>query len=381
MIHNKKFFQKIEILRRAAEYEFPNPIAIEYFAWDCELTARLQSISDDLILKGGAATQLHLPLQKQRGSKDVDISTSLELSDIQAILDKCEAKFNDGVKFVLYTPKNPTPNMPLKTYFAHVPSEVDTNRNELEVKIDFLCKCPALKSEILNKIQTYAIETQAIKCSTAGTLTGDKLLSLAKGSIGLDIEENYPKQIYDVDALIHTCEVTEHFIDDFIKAIACLVDTEANYRRIKVETQNVLKDIVAAMQNYSLVDMPNGDKELKKNIDSFQQFYVNASQRTTRDEWSTKALRIKFLAELAFSLSEEKINKKDAVQLIAHCKTTEDALNGITGASVKDTRSKMLALHKERLENFKDLRGKSLQRVFWQILTIERLRQLESIVK
>ena len=176
MIHNKKFFQKEEILRRAAEYEFPNPIAIEYFAWDCELTARLQSISADLILKGGAATQLHLPVQKQRGSKDVDIATSLEVADIQAIVDRCEEKFNDGVKFVLHTPRNPTPNMPLKTYFAHVPSEVDTNRNELQVKVDFLCKCPTLKNETLDKIQTYAIETSAIKCSTAGTLTGDKLL-------------------------------------------------------------------------------------------------------------------------------------------------------------------------------------------------------------
>ena len=185
MIHDSKFFQKEELLRRAEEYEFPNPIAVEYFAWDCELIAQLQSVSDNLILKGGAATQLHLPLLKQRGSKDVDIVTTLDIKDIQAIVDETAQKFKDCAKFELHKPKNPTPNMPLKTYFAHVPSQIDNNRKEIEVKIDFLCKCPELNSETLSKVQTYALETQAIKCSTAGTLTGDKLLSLAKGSIGI----------------------------------------------------------------------------------------------------------------------------------------------------------------------------------------------------
>jgi hypothetical protein len=381
MIHDKKFFQKEEILRRAEEYEFPNPIAVEYFAWDCELTAQLQSVCDDLILKGGAATQLHLPLQKQRGSKDVDIVTLLELKDIQAIIDKTSEKFGSYIRFVLHNPKKPTPNMPLQTYFAHVPSQIDTNRKELEVKIDFLCKCPTLNSETLFKIQTYAIETQTIKCSTAGTLTGDKLLSLAKGSIGLDIEENYPKQIYDVDALIQTCDISEHFIDDFVKAIDCLVVTEASYRQIDVEGQKVLKDIRSTMQNYSLVDMPKGDSKLKKDIDAFQQFYVNGSQRTSKDEWSTKALRISFFTLIASLLLEKKLSKKEAVQLITRCKVADQALRSISGSDIPKIRNKILALQKEKMQDFTVLRGKPLQRVFWQVLTIERLTELESIIQ
>jgi hypothetical protein len=133
------------------------------------------------------------------------------------------------------------------------------------------------------------------------------------------------------------------------------------------------------MQNYSLVDMPNGDASLKQDIDSFQQFYVNASQRTSRDEWSTKALRIKFLAQLAFLLLEKKIDKKDAVRVITRCRAAEQKMSRVTGTKVKETRSKMLALQKERLENFNHLKGKSLQRVFWQIITVERLPQLETI--
>ena len=183
MIHDKKYFTRNEILRRAKEYEYPNPIAVEYFLWDCELTAQLQSICDDLILKGGTATQLHLPLERQRGSKDVDIVSLLEITDISKIIDKAAEAFKDCVRFELHKPLKPSPNLPLQTYFAHVPSKIDPERKELDVKIDFLCKCPELHNETLHEVQTYALETKAIKCSTAGTLTGDKLLSLPKAAL------------------------------------------------------------------------------------------------------------------------------------------------------------------------------------------------------
>jgi hypothetical protein len=88
MIHDSLYFTREEILRRAKEYEYPNPLAVEYFLWDCELAAQLQSVCDDLVLKGGAATQLHLPLERQRGSKDIDMVTALEIEDIAAIVEK-----------------------------------------------------------------------------------------------------------------------------------------------------------------------------------------------------------------------------------------------------------------------------------------------------
>ncbi len=35
LIHNAKYFTKEEILERARKYEFPNPLAVEIFLWDC----------------------------------------------------------------------------------------------------------------------------------------------------------------------------------------------------------------------------------------------------------------------------------------------------------------------------------------------------------
>ena len=74
LIHAAKYFTKDEILRRAKYYEYPNPLAVEIFLWDCELTAQLQVLCNKMVLKGGAAAQLHLPLEKQRGSVDVDLA-------------------------------------------------------------------------------------------------------------------------------------------------------------------------------------------------------------------------------------------------------------------------------------------------------------------
>jgi hypothetical protein len=59
-IHDAKYFTQEEILERARKYEFPNPLAVEIFLWDCELAAQLQDKCADMVLKGGAAAQLHL---------------------------------------------------------------------------------------------------------------------------------------------------------------------------------------------------------------------------------------------------------------------------------------------------------------------------------
>lgn len=381
MIHDSVYFTKEEILRRAKEYEYPVPIAVEYFLWDCELTAQLQSICDDLILKGGAATQLHLPLERQRGSKDVDIVTSLEEDDISGIVEKVTQTFKECAKFSLYKPQKPTPNIPLQTYLAYVPSKTDPKQNVLDVKIDFLCRCPELPHEILNSVQTYALETKRIRCSTAGVLAGDKLLSLAEGSIGLDIEENYPKQIYDVDALLESYDISTGFIDDFKKAIDCLTVTEASYRNIDTTPNEVLDDIIHSMDKYSLVDMLTGDAEIKEQIESFQQFYINKSQRKRKDEWSTKALRIRFLATLAVRLVDGKISNADVVKLVAECRSIEQTLNRVTGDAVPKLRKELLGLAQTQILHFKDLKGKPLLRVFWQILTLENIKDIKLLIQ
>lgn len=380
MIHHDIYFSKEEILRRAKKYEYPNPLAVEMFLWDCELASQLQVICDDLVLKGGAAAQLHLPLERQRGSRDLDMVTFLKRDDINEIIHRLDEKLGGSVEFKLHKPKNPKVELPLRTYFANVPSKTVPELGKLGIKIDFMCEWPEFPSLVLRKVQTYAVEVESIKCSTAGALTGDKLLSLAKGSIGLELEADFPKQIYDVDALLETSELSKSFVNDFETSIRGLTSIEASFRNITTTPKEVLSDVIQTMDEYSLVDMPTGKREIKQEIEKFQQFFVSRSQRRPYYGWSTKALRIRFLASLTCRLLNGEISDREAAQVLASCVNRERCLGNIQGKSIIELRKGMLELAQKEIPHFKDLKGKPLDRVFWQILTPENLEKLSSLI-
>lgn len=380
LIHAAKYFTKDEILRRAEHYEYPNPLAIEIFLWDCELTAQLKILCGKAVLKGGAAAQLHLPLERQRGSVDVDLATSLRKEDVEEVIRQLGKTLEGWAEFSRYEPKKPNPELPLLTYLSHVPSRVDPNREELEIKLDFLCKSPDLPHAVLRNVQTFALEVKRIKCSTAGALIGDKLLTLARGSIGTELEADLPKQIYDVDALVETCAVSAEFVNDMMTSIEELTKLEASFRRIKVTPAEALDDVVKAMNGYSLVDTPSADADTKKEIERFQQFFVNKSQRRPYYEWSSKSLRIRFLAILAQKLLLKEMAAVDVARIIRECKEIEASLRKISGDSVVDLRDKMLKLVQTRILHYRDLRGKSLDRVFWQVLSLENLENMKSLL-
>ena len=180
---------------------------------------------------------------------------------------------------------------------------------------------------------------------------------------------------------MESCDISIDFIDDFKKAIDCLTVTEASYRNIDTNTNKVLEDIMRAMDTYSLVDMPTGNVEIKQQIESFQQFYVNKSQRKRKDEWSTKALRIRFLATLAGRLSAGNISNSEVVEHILKCRNIEQNLNKVTGDAVQKLRKEILYLAQTKILHFKDLKGKPLPRVFWQILTVENIEDIKSLIE
>jgi hypothetical protein len=168
LIHAAKYFTKDEILRRAEYYEYPNPLAVEIFLWDFELAAQSQILCDKSVLKGGAAAQLYLPLERQRGSVDVDLATSLEKKDVEEVILQLGKTLEGRIEFSRYEPKKPNPKLPLLTYLASVPSLVDPKREELDIKLDFLCESPELPHVELHDVQTFALTVKRVRCSTAG---------------------------------------------------------------------------------------------------------------------------------------------------------------------------------------------------------------------
>ncbi|MHA1578476.1 MAG: nucleotidyl transferase AbiEii/AbiGii toxin family protein [Candidatus Freyarchaeota archaeon] len=53
----------------------------------------MQEISDALVLKGGAAVQLHLPPEIRRGSVDLDFITHLQEIELNQLFSELSRKF------------------------------------------------------------------------------------------------------------------------------------------------------------------------------------------------------------------------------------------------------------------------------------------------
>jgi len=380
LIHDAKYFTQEEILERARKYEFPNPLAVEIFLWDCEIAAQLQDKCADVALKGGTAAQLHLPLEKQRGSRDIDIATPLSKGDIAETVQRISQSLQGNVKFKLHKPKKPTPKLPLITYFAKVPSKTAPSRKELEIKIDILLESPILPTVVLNNVETFAVDVQRMKCFTVGTLIGDKLLTLAEESIGMTLKADYPKQIYDIDALLEVCEISKNTINDMVESVKTLTKLEASIRNMKITPTEALHDVIKTMDKYSLVDTSGGDESIKKNIDAFQQFFVNKNQKRPFYGWSSKSLKIKFLATIISECIENKLSESHAAKVITRSKNIAAKLNQISGKDVIEVRKKLLNLAQTKIPYFKEMKGKTLDRVFWQIIKSENLQDIESIL-
>ena len=381
LIHDARYFTREEILDRAKKYEFPNPLAVEIFLWDCELTAQLQNVCEDVVLKGGAAVQLYLPLKKQRGSIDVDIQAPLKESEVADIVGKVHESIGRYGKLRLHRPKKLIPKLPLVTYYAKMGTVLDLRgRNELEIKIDILLERLDLPTVMLKNAQTFAVNVRNIKCLTVGALIGDKLLTLAKGSVGMKFESGYPKQVYDIDALLGSAKISDQTVSEMITSVNRLTELEAGYRNIRISSNEALKDVITTMNGYSMVDKVGGDPGIKKNIEGFQQFFVSRSQRSPLYGWSSKSLKIRFLATLIKEHLENGLSKSDVARAIVQSRDIALKLDKISGKAVIELRKELLDLAETKIPYFKEMKGKPLDRVFWQIVTLRNLQDVESLV-
>ena len=155
---------------------------------------------------------------------------------------------------------------------------------------------------------------------------------------------------------------------------------EASYRKLHLDSNNVLKDIHESMEKYSLVDTAGADTDIKKNITNFQQFYVSESQRKPWYEWCVWALRIKFLIQILTVIIEHKITVNEAIKAYSTTIKTARMLRRVSGTDIIKIRRRLMELADRHIPYYKELRGKPLHRVFWQIVTIKNLDELRKAI-
>lgn len=381
LIHDEAYFSQETIRERARRYGFSDPLPVEFFLWDCEIAAQLQSESEDFILKGGTAAQLHLPVPLQRGSIDVDIVCPFKEQEIAEVLSRVHER-TPIVEFEKYTPKRPKKEIEMVTYLAKMPALIPSESGRLrEVKIDFLLENLDLPAETVMNVETFAVNVKKLKCYSLSSLVGDKLLTLAEKTVGIVEPANMPKQIYDVSVLTEEHKLTQRQLSEVIDAIKKLTPIEAGYRELKLTPVDALNDVEKTMENYCLLDTPAADTNIKRNIADFQATYVSASQKKPWFEWCVRALRIRFLCQLVRADIEKQLTLAEALDSYNLAAQTAQVLETVKGEDAKALSKKLMEFVSSELHYRKYLKGKPLHRLFWQAVDRHNLVTIRELAK
>ena len=379
-IHDGVLFSEGAIRERARRYGFSDPLPVELFLWCCEVAAQLQSELDGLVLKGGAAVQLHLPVEMQRGSVDVDFVGALRQDDIAEAMWKVHERL-EKLEFKPHKPKHPKMGIPLVTYFVSAPALVPSRTGgKRELKVEFLLEDFGLPVETVTKVETFAAVIEKIKCYSVTSLIGDKLLTLAENTIGVREPADVPKQIYDVALLSEQHKMAGEQLAEVVGVIERLTQAEAGYRNLKLTPEDALVDVAKTMEKYSVLDTAGADREIKRNITNFQQFYIGESQRRPWYEWCVWALRIRFLTHLILSTFEGQSTINDAASDYALAIKLSRELKGFSGEKAKELKRNLLELACRETPFLKELKGKPVHRVFWHVVNRENLSVIQSMV-
>lgn len=370
---------KEELLELSKTAGFTQPQVVELFRWDLELVSQIQRQSKDFVLKGGAATQLYIPLEKQRGSVDIDLLFPSRQEALEQVIRALRERFASRAPFFQfeeYKPKNPKANLPMKTYDVSLPSVLT---DSCRIKVDVLLIETEVPFHTVRRSKTFAGTVENVTCSTPGALIGDKLLTLAKDTIGIQQIEDYPKQLYDLEMLAYQrgCGVRE--LTDAVKAVKILAPVEASFRDKRVEPTDALEDVKKTMTDFSSIDLASADKQFKKAVNDFQQFYVSESQMGIKlYEWSCRILRMRFLASLIQLRFMDKLSLQEMERFLSLSKSISSRAKSAKAKEVEEARSGLLKLSKG--QETKELKGKPLDRVFWHMVTPENIEELDKSI-
>lgn len=399
--HQPEAFSKEELLRRAKLYGFTQPQFLELLAWDYEIISQLEAANDELILKGGSAAQLFLPLQAQRTSVDVDIIAPSSLQNGGAIKEGPRDglnghQFKDGLSTGIerameqvrsqlstlpgfderkLTPKNPDLVLPMETRVVTLPSNFgQMGRRTCDIKIDFLFADFALPTTTIKEVDTVALKVKNVKAASFGSLVGDKLCTLALGTIGVRKPGDIPKHVYDLEMLeFNIDKLTPEAVADAHYALSSISAFESKIRGKKYSVEEVLESVQVAMESYSRIDLASYAPEMKgekQNLDYFQQLFLPRGQKKPFYEWSARALKIKFLAGLFLQI-EGGLGERKALDALENAKDEEKRLAGLLGRELAQAKEELIEKIKAsapRMKGIKELREKPVGRIYWNAI-------------
>jgi len=398
LIHDIACFSPEHLQARAEEMGFTQATEVEVFAWALEIYGQLQAVAEEsFLLKGGAATQLYVSLERQRASVDIDLLAHIEPEAVRDVLDEVSRRLaGDPPYFAFeeYTPAQPDVALPLQTFLVTVPSSLgQTTQAEAgqisgrSIKVDVFFLKEPVEHTRLEGVRTFALDLGfSPRCLALGPLIGDKLLTLATESVGIPQTRagDLPKQIYDLDNLTRLT-LSETDIEELIATVRTLVDVESSFRGIQVTIFQVLGHIQETLKTFSTLDLRQGDPDLKRYVLNLQSQYLREPMRSPFYGWASKALRLSFFLQCLRQKME--VSALDVGETIRRADELEARMRfGELGEEERRRKRRevqgalLSALREAGKGDWKQLKPRPPERVYWELLDPGNLESLDAMI-
>jgi predicted nucleotidyltransferase component of viral defense system len=390
LIHPSSCFEKKTILKRKESLGLTNEERIELFIWDLEIFCQIHKIlGNHIILKGGAAAQLYLPIEMQRTSIDIDMISNSHREKIESCLKDIEDKFQGEenlFKFRFHKPKNAKTELPLLTYYLTVPSEiikVNGKNATQEIKVEFFLDNEDWPTILLKKPSIFALETnQAYRVLSLEAIISDKLTTLGPNTIGIPLErrDEICKQIYDLDKLIHFPNNGEHNIREICELYIKRAKLECNSRKISFDLNNISKDATNWLIKLASIDFER-DSLLEKDINDFQSLYLRRAINRGKSQWAIIGDKLRYYLSNIFRKKVSLNAWKDALKLESMLSFAEVSgkERGKINRIFRESFSKDFS--KNSIYSQEILKGKNPIRQFWHFIRAENISKIKEWIK
>src|SRR3989338_3317280 len=398
LINNANYFKQDTIEAIKKEFKFSQSIHIEMLLWDFEIFAQLTAIHKDFVLKGGAAAQIYLPVEKQRASRDIDLATTLGEKEIESELNAVKKRFEEKVDnnehfrwSLAKPPKEPKKKIEeLHCYELIIPTKVGSSfgkQNASILKIDAIGydKLP-FKVINLENPSLFNLKFKPFPIIYKGSLIGDKLITLADSTVGIlakneDDFESYFKQIYDLSHLTDFFAANEEVLNDILFTIENLTPTELRYRKLDKTIKEILVDIIGSLEKKKYFDCDSSElsQNLRESIKNFGANYLNREEWLIQDYWASRISKLQFFTKLLLNLLEKKMDIMEVIFIFEKLKTIEDKLTALSGDNIKKMQQTLMSHYNGDSKIGKPLKNKPVKTIFYRLIGLNYYSDLLKI--
>ncbi len=378
LLLEKKYFSKEVIEKRMELGNFKSKQKFELFIWDLEIFLQLQKIlGDNIILKGGAATQFHIPIEYQRTSIDIDMICLSSREEVSSAIKQIESNLHGGEDYFIfkkYIPKKPKLGLDnLDTYFVRVPTicssqDLYSTRGKQEVKVEFIYSKKQYLIEKITGHRLFALETKrTFNILCFNHLIADKMTTIGPNTIGISYsrEDEQYKQLYDVITLFLSNK--EKFISDvdiIRKKYDEVAKEECKIHNIVFDSLILYEDMLDFIRKIESIEENDRMYQIAKD---FQALYLRNITRRNKSSWALVGYQLELIVEYVFK-GNSKIVEINEIEKLINRLQHDDIRGPERGIKLNEVRNALINKFIEQENLSTNLFRKKTERIIWELI-------------